>query len=559
VRRRSRAGAGRAARDPETAQYDAADEDLDRIVPPAPVATTEGPVTQSASGDDPAAPAPDRRLRAPTTWLRVVVFVVGAASLGTEIAAARLLAPYFGASTIVWANTIGTVLLALSVGYWLGGRLADRDPSLRGLCRLVLVAGLLLAAIPYAARPFLDTAVSALDSISAGAAIGSLVAVLVLVAGPVLLLGAVSPYAVRLALRRVEESGSVTGGLYALSTAGSLFGTFTAALVLIPFVGTHRTFLIFALALTLVAAPALRRVSLLAGLVVLVLLALPPGAIRANTADEKVIYETETPYQYARVVEDRSGTRSLELNEGLAVHSIYRPGRYLTNGYWDDFLVAPLAVSGQPPQRLAILGNAGGTTARAYGHFLPATRIDAVELDGRLTRIARRYFDLRAPHLRLITADARPFLRSTHRRYDAIFIDAYRQPYVPFYLATREFFALVRSRLDEHGALVVNVGHPDGSTTLERALGRTIRAEFPAVWRDPVSATNTLVIAGRSASPVRLASGANRLPVSLRPLGASVARRLARALSGGTVLTDDRAPVEWLIDRSIIQYASGAR
>lgn len=491
--------------------------------------------------------------------LRLVVFVVGAASLGTEIAAARLLAPYFGASTIVWANTIATVLLALSVGYWLGGRLADRDPSLRGLCRMVLIAGLLLAAIPYAARPFLDTAVSALDSISAGAAIGSLAAVMVLVAGPVLLLGAVSPYAVRLALRRVEESGSVAGALYALSTAGSLAGTFAAALVLIPFAGTHRTFLVFALALTLVAAPTLRRLALIAPLAVAILLAVPPGAIRTDSADGTVIHETETPYQYARVLQDPSGTRRLELNEGLAVHSIYRPGRYLTGDYWDDFLVAPLAVAGRPPRRLAILGNAGGTTARAYGHFLPATRIDAVELDGRLTEIARRYFDLRGPRLRLITADARPFLRSTTGRYDAIFIDAYRQPYVPFYLTTREFFALVRSRLTPHGALVVNVGHPEGSQTLERALSTTMRAVFPAVSRDRVTPTNTLLIAGGFTSPARLARAASTLPAALRPLASAVAGRLAPSLSGGTVLSDDRAPVEWLIDRSIIQYASHGR
>jgi len=343
-----------------------------------------------------------------------VVFVVGAASLGTEIAAARLLAPYFGASTIVWANTIATVLLALSVGYWLGGRIADRDPSLHGLCRLVFAAGLMLAVIPFIARPFLDRAVLALDSISAGAAVGSLLAVSVLVAAPLLLLGAVSPYAIRLSVRCVEESGTVSGRLYALSTAGSLLGTFLAALVFVPFIGTHRTFLVFALALTLVAALGLSRWASLAPLAILGLLALHPGAIRTDSINGRVIYETETPYQYARVVEDAQGTRRLELNEGLAVHSIYRPGNYLTGNYWDDFLVAPLAVLGHAPARLAILGNAGGTTARAYGHFLPATKIDAVELDGRLSDIARRFFDLhrgRAP----VSADRRRRLRSNLR------------------------------------------------------------------------------------------------------------------------------------------------
>jgi uncharacterized membrane protein YbhN (UPF0104 family) len=155
---------------------------------------------------EPAVPGAHRRVQ-------LVAFVVGASSLGTEIAAARLLAPYFGDSTLIWANTIATVLVALSVGYWIGGRTADRDPSLRGLCRLVMIAAALMAAVPFVAGPFLRTAVSAMDSIQAGAFVGSLIAVLVLIAVPVLVLGMVSPYAVRLSVSSLEESGTVTGRL----------------------------------------------------------------------------------------------------------------------------------------------------------------------------------------------------------------------------------------------------------------------------------------------------------------------------------------------------------
>ncbi len=501
----------------------------------------------------------DAGTRRPLAQLRFVVFVVGACSLGTEIAAARLVAPYFGASTIVWANTIATVLLALSIGYWWGGRLADRHPTLRGLRRLVLAAGLLLAATPFASQPVLEVAVGALNSISAGAALGSLAAVSVLIAGPVLLLGAVSPYAVRLSVQDVERAGAVSGRLFAISTAGSLFGTFLAALLLVPFVGTHRTFLIFALVLTLTAGLGLARAALLAPAAVLGLLALPLGPIRTNSIDGKVIYETETPYQYARVVKAPDGTRRLELNEGLAVHSVYRPGRYLTGDYWDDFLLGPLAALPSPPRNVAILGDAAGTTARAYGHFYPRTAVDAVEIDGRLTEIGRRYFDLRGPRLRFVTADARPFLRASKTRYDAIFVDAYRQPYVPFYLATREFFALVRSHLTPGGVLLINVGHPVGSETLERALTRTIRTVFGVVRRDPVRRTNTLLIAGRSVSAARLRRAVPALAPPLRLPGVMLASRLAPPLAGGTLLTDDRAPVEWLIDRSIIQYATRAR
>src|SRR4051794_9561468 len=210
--------------------------------------------------------------------LSLLVFVVGAGSLGVEIAAVHLLAPYFGASTIVWANTIGVVLVALSAGYWAGGRLADRHPSMRPLCALALSASVALAAVPFAARPLLDAAVVALDRISAGAFLGSLGAVLVLVAIPVLLLGAVSPWAIRLAVDRVEEAGAVAGRLYALSTAGSLVGTLVSALVLVPLVGTRRTFLIFALVIAAVAVPGLRPVRRYLAVPVLMAaaLALPP-------------------------------------------------------------------------------------------------------------------------------------------------------------------------------------------------------------------------------------------------------------------------------------------
>src|SRR3954449_7717743 len=231
--------------------------------------------------------------------LSVLVFVVGTGSLGAEIAAVRLLAPYFGASTIVWANTIGVVLVALSVGYWLGGRLADRHPDMRALCLTSLAAAAMLAVVPFAADPLLNVAVDALDQISAGAFLGSLVAVLALVAIPVLLLGTVSPWAIRLGVQSVEEAGTVAGRLYALSTAGSLVGTLVSALLLIPLVGTRRTFLVFALAISLAAVAGLRpaRRFALAPAAIAVLIALPVGTLKAKTDDGRVIYEAETPYQ----------------------------------------------------------------------------------------------------------------------------------------------------------------------------------------------------------------------------------------------------------------------
>jgi spermidine synthase len=490
--------------------------------------------------------------------LGVIVFVVGVSTLGAEIAAARLLAPYFGASTIVWANTIGIVLVALSIGYWYGGRLADRNPTLDGLLWLVLGGAALVAAVPFAAGPFLTVAVDALDSISAGAFAGSLIAVLALIAVPVLVLGMIAPYAIRLSVERIEDSGKTAGRLYAISTIGSLVGTFASALLLIPLLGTRRTFLAYALMLAVVAVLGLRRPRLvLAPAIMVVLLALPVGTVKATDDGRAVIHEADTEYQYARVVENAGGDRFLELNEGQAVHSMKRTGTVLTDNIWDEYLVAPFAARDAPPRRIAILGNAAGTTARAYGRFFPDTWVDGVEIDGELTDIGRRYFDMRNPRLETFTDDARPYLRRTDRRYDAILVDAYRQPYIPFYLATREFFELARDRLNPGGVLLVNAGHPEGNDDLERVLGATMDDVFATVLRDPAESTNTLLIAtDGDASAERLRRAIPRLPAELRPRARQAAGRIGARLDGGTVYTDDRAPVEWLIDASIVEVAA---
>ena len=488
------------------------------------------------------------------------MFAVGAGSLGAEIAAARLLAPWFGASTIVWANTIAVVLVALAIGYALGGRFADRDPRPAGLARIVLVASALLAVVPFVSGPFLHLAVRAVDQLSAATFVGSLLGVGALIALPLVLLGMVSPYAVRLEVDHVADAGRTTGRLYAISTVGSLTGTFLSALLLIPVVGTRRTFLVLAAAMALSALPHLARGRLPAAVVpavILGLIALPTGTVKAADGSSRVIWEKETEYQYARVLQRADGTRTLELNEGHAVHSLYRPGEWLTGDYWDEMLVLSLAGGHEPPRSVAILGNAGGTTARAIGHYFPRTTVDAVEIDGALTTVGRRLFGLGGPHLRVHTADARPWLRSTDQRFDVIMVDAYRQPYIPFYLATREFFDEVKDHLTPGGVLAMNVGHPEQSQQLEKVLSATLRASFGSdrVSRDPVDRTNTMLLGTTSEGDPSTQLRDAQVPGEVRTVSDATADRLEKGLSGGTVYTDDRAPVEWLVDASLAEVA----
>ena len=496
----------------------------------------------------------------PRFLLEIVVFVVGMSSLGAEIAAARLLAPWFGASTIVWANTIATVLVALSIGYAIGGRLADRNPTLNGLARWVLLAAGLLALVPFVSGPFLRLSVQAFDQLSGGLFVGSLVGVGVLIAVPVLLLGMVSPYAVRLKVDSVADAGRTAGRLYAIGTIGSLTGTFLAALLLIPLVGTRRTFLLFALSLALVTLPALGRRHWGAGAVVaagiVVLMVLPVGVTKSVAGGGTVIWERETEYQYARVIERDNGSRYLELNEGLAVHSVYRKGEWLPGGYWDSMVALSLA-GAKVPDRLVNLGSAAGTVARGLNHYFPEMKIDAVEIDPDVTEVGRELFDLGSDNITTHAADARPWIQAQDGTFDAILVDAYRQPYIPFYLTTREFFDVLRDRLAPGGTVSVNVGHPPGSDDLEKVLTATMRASFgdARVWRDAVDETNTILLAvnGDLDPAERLTQV--EVPDEVQPLVTEAASRLEPGLRGGTVYTDDRAPVEWLIDASLASVA----
>jgi spermidine synthase len=491
-------------------------------------------------------------VRGPQAALAALVFGAGTGSLATEIAASRLLAPYFGSSTIVWANLIGIVLAGLAFGYWLGGRIADRRPEPRLLGLIVLAAALWVALTPFVARPFLDAAVGNLDDASAGAVVGSFFAVLLLFAPAVVLLGMVSPFAIRLAITDVESAGAVAGKFYALSTAGSLLGTFVPALIAIPLAGTQRTLLGTAALLALSASFLLGRKAIVLAAAIGALVVVPPGAIKPEPG---VLHEEDSLYQFIQVVERPDGKRVLHLNEGVAVHSVWRPDTVLTGGVWDAFLAVP-ALLDRPLRSVAILGNAAGTTARALGVFYPQAHVDGVELDPAVSRVGREYFGLDDnPRLTVHDADARPFLRRTDSRYDLIVVDAYHQPYVPFYLATREFFRLARDRLAPGGIVALNVASVPGDDRLLEGIAGTVRHEFDAVDVWPALRFNKILLAFDEPGIHRILL--NDVEPELRPLVRLLVRQLRPAPpKAKRPWTDDRAPVEWVTDRMIVEYAA---
>lgn len=489
----------------------------------------------------------------PGRALQWLVLAAGAGSTSTEICASRLLAPYFGASTVVWANVIGLVLAALSLGYWLGGRIADRRPQPHVLGRIVVAGGALVAVVPFAAQPFLDLTVRGLDNVSAGAVVGSFIGSLVLFAPPVVLLGMAAPFAIRLGVADVAVAGTVAGRLYALSTVGSILGVFVPAIVTIEAFGTQRTLVGTAVVVALGGSVLLRRRWIVAPVALATVLAVPAGVVKPVPG---LLYETDSQYQFVQVVQ-KGSVRDLYLNEGIAVHSEWRPHTVLTGDEWDMFLTVP-PLLGRRVRSVAILGNAGGTTARAYGAFYPSARIDGVELDPTVTAAARRYMGLgRIRRLHVVTADARPFLERTHKRFDLILVDAYRQPYVPFYLATQEFFRLVRSHLRPGGVVALNVATVPGDHRLADGIAGTLRTVFPQVLTWQALKLNQLVLGfDRPISQVALDGAVARTPARIRVLTKLLAGHAREAAPSADPWTDDRAPVEWVTDRMILEYAA---
>jgi spermidine synthase len=490
--------------------------------------------------------------------LPAVVLASGAASLATEICASRLLAPYFGNSTVVWANVIGLILVYLSVGYWLGGRVADRHPTPRALGTILVAAALCIAILPFVARPFLSLVLGGLNELSVGVVAGSFFATLALFSVPVSLLGMASPFALRLSIRDIARAGSTSGRLSSLTTVGAIIGTFGSALGLIPAIGTQRTLLIAALLVALVSIPLLMRGAVVTAVVIAGLLVIPPGTVKPSTG---VLAERETAYQYVQISRDSDGKTVMRFDEGVSDQSVYRPNTVLTGAEWDMPLVVPPLLAGGV-HRALVIGNAGGTTARALTALYPDVSVDGVELDPEVSALARQYMGMGSiPRLSVFTEDGRAYLDTTSRRYDLIVVDAYRQTYIPFYLATREFFQLVRDHLNEGGAVALNVERVPGDDRLVQAIGGTVASVFSQTWIWPALRFNELVLGLRS--PIArdlLARKLDSAPVSVQPLVSPFIRSVHTMPPAPEPLTDDRAPVEWLTDRALLAYiAEGGR
>jgi spermidine synthase len=396
--------------------------------------------------------------------------------------------------------------------------------------------------------------------------------VLILFSVPVTLLGMASPFAIRLAIQDAGAAGRVSGRIYAISTLGSILGTFAPVLLLIPAIGTLRTFLSLSGLLMLVALGGLamydRRAALRLLWMPVVLIGLAVFALRGPLKpppdQTTIIFEGESAYNYIQVVE-RQRTRYLFLNEGLGLHSVYNPDQLYTGMTWDYFLAGPYF--NPPPytpdqvSSLALVGLAAGTISRQYTAVYGPIPIDGIEIDPEIVRVGRRYFAMNQPNLHVIVEDGRYALASSRSRYDVIGVDAYRLPYIPWHLATREFFQEARDHLTERGVVVINVGRTATDRRLVDALAATLGAVFPSVHvMDVPQACNSILVATvQPSAPENLLENLALMDDQTHPLlrisVQAAYDNLAPTPSGGPVFTDDRTSIEQLTDSILVNFA----
>lgn len=508
--------------------------------------------------------------------IQITVFVSGMSTLAVEMSASRLMGSVFGSSNLIWANVIGLILLYLTVGYFLGGRWADRSPEYRTFYRIIIWGGFLCALIPLIARPVLTAAANAVVGLDAGIVIGSFVAVIALFAIPVTLLGTVSPFAIRLIVTGVEETGSAAGRLYAISTLGSLVGTFLPVLVTIPELGTTATFMIFAAllygmgivghALNLGLARTLSFAILPIVIFILASLVLG-GPLRSPLPGAILLYEDESAYNYIQVQQDSNGFRYLYLNEGEGIHSEWHPTIFGSGRTWDFFMVAPYfnaaPYSPSDVRSLLIVGLAAGTIARQYTHVYGEIPIDGIEIDPDVVKAGAEFFDMNStamPNLNVIIQDGRYALRQLDKQYSVVAIDAYRPPYIPWHLTTVEFFESVRAKLSENGVVAINVGRTPQDRRLVDAMTTTLLRVFPTVHAiDVPQSFNTILVATRQPTSFEnFVHNFDALPPTANELLKQTYQRALESVvpthTSDVVFTDDRAPLETIVDSLVVNF-----
>jgi spermidine synthase len=483
----------------------------------------------------------------------IFVFITGNAIMMLEMAAFRLATPYFGASLFVWANIIGLVMIALAIGYYFGGKIADLYPQKRILMLIVLTGGIMVSFIPLLYKfslPYFLTW-QAKSFLFESFVLSSFAFTALLFILPLTILGMVAPFVIRLQNKEVTTTGFTSGSIYAFSTLGSVFGTFFSSFLSIPFWGIKETILFSGFLLILVSLIGLGQ-ELKKPFLLFLFLPLLLNFVSLPKR-ENLVYEKESFYGLIEIIKDENLGYILDINRS-ALWSIFNPEKILTGTLFDYFLPLYYLLDKRDKVKVLIIGHAGGTISRQYIHFFGNNnlKITGIELDPEVTKAAYKFFDLaKQKNLEIINTDGRVYLQKTKESYDLIFIDVFIAAlYIPFQLSTQEFFELAKSHLKNDGVLAMNVNSQNPQDKVFQSLLNTMKFVFPYVYFFPApNHLQYLFIGANSSLSEKFANLRERTSTNeLKEIGFYISQNFKEAgeVKEKYILKDNRAPTEIL-------------
>lgn len=490
--------------------------------------------------------------------IEITILLVGAFTMIFEIVGSRIIGPYMGTSVYVWTSLIGIIFASLSLGYWFGGLLSVKKSSYVLLSMMLIASAIFILFTAQTNIYILDRIVKYIP----GFKIRILISAIVLFAPASLLFGMVLPYGVKLRVNNLSGSGFVVGRLYALSTLGSIIGTFLAGFFLLPELGHTNVQMMISLGLFLLAAAILLQdhkwvLSMIPSLLLMataltwsyqkdkqqdfVDVDTPYNRVLIyNTTDKK----TNRPIRMLRINNESSSAMFLDKDDDLVfeVLKYYRLVDHFVPGF----------------QKTLMIGGSGYAYPKDFLKRHQHASIDVVEIDPGLTKLAGRYFDLPDDHrLSIIHEDGRTFINRTEKTYDAIFMDAYKSMLtVPFQLTTVEAVQHLRNILSDEGAVFANIisSLNEDNNQFLRAEVATYRKVFPHVYLFAVQYPNPTELEKEYFQNIMLVASKSAKPFNFKntdpELDAYLQHKIKlQGVDDSQILTDEFAPVEYFASR----------
>ena len=502
-------------------------------------------------------------------YLYINVFFAGLTTIASEFAASRSLQNIYGASNFVWATIIGLIMIYFALGYYFGGKFAERSESIRGLLRLQILAAGILSVIPIFSNVILAKGALAFDQINFPAMVGAFISVIIIYSVPIILLAMTTPIVIKQLHSEGKKVGEVAGNVNSISTLGSVLGAFIPTLWMFGTFGTARSLQLIGSIMLVTSLIGLNlNQKKIRYLWIIAITILIEGFMIGfdfpikNTPGQ--VYETESAYNYIEVVKIEEDV-FLRLNEGQGYHSQFNPNTIYYAGPWELFLLAPLFSEAQNPltiNHILVVGMAAGTTLTQAAVIYPDAVLTGIELDPKIIEVGFRYFNLDPERHNIIVGDGRYELGRLQSKQDLIIVDAYIPPYIPPHMVTREFFQLCESKLEHGGIVAINVGRMPDDRSLINDLATTLKTEFDyLVIADLPGTFNTIIFASDELLAIENLTR-NYLKLDPEYSGERLLIETAQNIfSGlrtdfekGSVYTDDLSSIEQVTNRLIFNF-----